>query len=241
MQLLVDQPDRGYRYSVDSLVLAAHVATLGPAARVLDVGSGVGVVGLLLAAAGGFGAIEGIELQPPMYEFSQRNLAQNTAALSVPVTFCLGDVREWRQRWTPGTFDRVVSNPPFFKLDRGHPSPDPVRRVARQEVSLSATELLEAAAGLLTPDGLGVFLYPIQRGFEVAATARALGLHVRRRAVRSFEHSPPYLAIVEVAHRAFEEVSERVRPLTLYDAPHVHRAWLQTWVDLIRRNATGGD
>jgi tRNA1(Val) A37 N6-methylase TrmN6 len=133
-----------------------------------------------------------------------------------------------------------VSNPPFFKLDRGHPSPDPVRRVARQEVSLTARDLLEAAAGLLTHDGLGVFLYPIQRGFEVAATARSLGLHVRRRAVRSFEHSPPFLAIVEVAHRAFEEAAARERPLTLYEAPHVHREWLQTWVDLIRRNDTDG-
>ena len=238
---LLEQPERGYRFNVASLVLVAHVAELGPAGRVLEVGSGVGLISLLLSSSGAFGSLEGVEIQPIMHAFSLKNVEYNRGLLRAPVAFHQGDARAWRERWDTGSFQRVIANPPFFKLNQGHPSPDPVNRIARQEVMLTSAALLEAASGLLAPDGVGAFLYPVQRGFEVAAEAEALGLHVRRRAVRSFVDDPPFLAIVDVAHRPFEPPPERVRPLTMFDAPHVYQAWLQPWVDLIRKPVASKD
>jgi tRNA1Val (adenine37-N6)-methyltransferase len=205
------------------------------------VGSGVGVVSLLLAAAAPVASIEGIEIQEVMYLYSKKNQDEHLRFLRAPVAFTLGDVRAWRERWAPGSFDRVVANPPFFKVSQGHPSPHPIRRVARQEVALTSDDLLEAAAGLLAPEGVGVFVYPIHRGFEVARQAEARGLHVHRRAVRSYVDDPPFLAIVEVAHRPFRPTGGRERPLTLYDGPHRYQDWLQKWVDLIRRPSRDDD
>lgn len=238
---LIDQPERGYRFNVASLVLAAHVAGQGPAGRVLEVGTGVGVISLLLAAAAPVQSLEGIEIQEVMYSYAMKNLAAHQALLRAPVRFVQGDIRAWRDHFAPASFDRVVANPPFYKIDQGHPSPHPVTRLARQEVTLNASELLQAASGLLTEAGVGSFLYPIQRGHEVAGQAEQMGLHARRFAVRSFVDVPPFLAIVEVARRPFCEPLERVRPLTLYDAPHVYQAWLQPWVDRISRPARVGD
>ena len=231
---LLQQPARGYRFNVASLVLAAHVADRGPADSLLEVGTGVGVVSLLLAETGLFSRLEGIEIQEVMYSYAIKNRDDNSALLKAPLTLHLGDVRAWRERWAPGSFQRVIANPPFFKVEHGHPSPDPVTRMARSEVCVTSEALLEAAAGLLAPEGVGVFLYPIQRGFEVAAQARSLGLHVRRRAARSFADHHPFLAIVEVAQRPFPD-EERERPLTLYDDPHRYQAWLQPWVDRISK------
>ena len=238
---LLEQPERGYRFNVASLALAAHVAASGPADALLEVGSGVGVISLLLAASGPFQRLEGIEIQDVMYSFALKNLENHRGLLKAPVAFHLGDVRQWRQRFAPGSFGRVVANPPFFRVDQGHPSPNPVTRLARQEVTLSAGELLEAAVGLLAPDGMGIFLYPVQRGHDVAAQAQALGLHVRRRGVRSFVDAPPFLSIVEVAHRPFPPAALRERPLTLCDAPHRYQSWLQPWVDLISRPRPSDD
>jgi len=231
----LDQPERGYRFNVASLVLAAHVAGQGALGRVLEVGTGVGVVSLLLAAAASAEAIEGIEIQDVMYAYAKKNLVEHQALLRVPVRFVHGDVRAWRDHFAPASFDRVVANPPFFKVDQGHPSPHPITRLARQEVTLTSGDLLAAASALLTETGIGVFLYPIQRGHEVAGQALQAGLHVRRFAVRSFVDAPPFLAVVEVARRPFPEPTERQRPLTLYDAPHRYQGWLQPWVDRISR------
>ncbi len=115
------QPRRGYRVAVDAVLLAA-AANVQPGARTLDLGAGVGAVGLCLAARVAGCSVTGLELQSALAELAERNARLNgwTDRMRIVVHDLAhplpGDL---------GLFDHVVTNPPYLAAAVADPSPDP--------------------------------------------------------------------------------------------------------------------
>ncbi|MCA1796685.1 MAG: methyltransferase, partial [Geobacteraceae bacterium] len=124
------QHKNGYRFSIDP-VLLAHFATLKPGERVLDMGSGCGVLALLVARRLEAVDVVGVEVQALQAQRAQRNVYLNSLEHRVRIE--TGDIRTWIEG-QERLFDRVVCNPPFRGAAQGRISAGEERRVSRHEM-----------------------------------------------------------------------------------------------------------
>lgn len=150
------QRRRGHRFSVDDLATAWEAASAASpdAESFLDMGCGVGSVLLMVAwrlpAARGFG----IEAQDVSMELARRNVHEN--GLGNRVRLMHGDLREVTRDWPHGPCALVTGTPPYLPLGTASASPDPQRAAARIELRGGVEDYLEAAARVLSPDGVVV-------------------------------------------------------------------------------------
>ncbi|CAN5349868.1 tRNA1(Val) (adenine(37)-N6)-methyltransferase [soil metagenome] len=165
------QPRRGYRVAIDAVLLAAAV---DPAAgeRVLDLGAGVGSVGLCLAKRMPDCTITGIELQPTLAQLAERNAARN--GLGGRVRTIIHDIALPLPRDLP-LFDQVATNPPYLAAAVADPSPDPSKALATVESSANLTRWLDVATGALEPAGTLTLIHRSDRLEEIVPTLTRLG------------------------------------------------------------------
>jgi len=126
-QVKLRQPVDGYRVAIDTVLLAAAVR-LGPGARVLELGSGVGGAALCLAHRVADCRVIGLEVDPVLVATAVRNGGAN--GMAERVSFFTGDVHAVPDEVAAGGFDHVLTNPPFLEMGRSRPSPDPNRAAA---------------------------------------------------------------------------------------------------------------
>jgi tRNA1Val (adenine37-N6)-methyltransferase len=206
--LKVWQPRRGFRYGLDPFLLAGWVLEGGRPKNFLDVGTGSGIVALLLARAGIPGV--GIDVRREWIDLAQRSAAESGLA---NVSFVHGDIRSARL----DAADLVVANPPYRGAGQGTMSPDPGKAAATHELAGTLDELVEAMCRV--GDRVALVL-PIQREAE-ARDALARARRAPRRLLR-FDHTlaliegakaPSTLHVEVAAIREEGTFSERVRTL----------------------------
>lgn len=220
------QSRRGYRVAIDAVLLAAAVAA-APGERVLDLGAGVGSVGLCLARRVPDCTILGIELQPALAQLAERNATRN--GLSDRVRTIVHDIA----RPLPDTFalfDHVVTNPPYLAAAVADPSPDPSKALATVESSAGLAGWLEVATGALKPAGTLTMIHRSDRLEEIAIHLTRLGcgaitikrlppaarvlVWARRSTVPSVSQSPPL-----VLHRPEGGYTEAAEAILRHAAP----------------------
>lgn len=188
--LTLTQEKRGYRFSVDS-VLLAHFVEAGGATSLLDLGCGCGIMPLVFAHRHpGLKTVVGVELQEALVLLAEKNRVEND--LSHRVTIHHTDMRRCTTPYAGGPFDVVVSNPPYTPLGHGRLNPRDQKAIARHEVSLSLFQLLDAVRTNLSPTGAFYMVYPAERLDEVIKAAGQKELHPERlRMVHSHAGEPP--------------------------------------------------
>lgn len=201
------QPARGYRVAVDAVLLAAAVDA-SPGQRILDLGAGVGAVGLCLAARLPGCRIVGIELQPVLAELAERNASLNGVAERVRTV--VHDLAKPLPAGL-GRFDHVVTNPPYLAAAVADPSPDPSKALATVESSADLARWLAVAAGAAEPAGTLIVIHRSDRLDELVGHLGGLGwsdITVKR--------LPPAARILVRARRADQPRRRDAPPLTLH-------------------------
>lgn len=169
----------------DALALG-EFSTVKPGWRVCDLGTGSGVLLLLLAGRGPGLDLTGIELDPLSAQTARENLAANRLSGEI-VT---GDLRT--APLSPGSFDLVISNPPYFPVGSGKSGGQ-----ARSEERCSLEELCAAAGRLVKNGGRFALCHRPERLADVICALRAHGLEPKRMRLVSHspEHSPSLLLL----------------------------------------------
>jgi len=162
------QSPNGYRYNSDSIFLADFIARFSPRGRVLDVGSGVGIVGLLVARDFPVGMAI-IDKQPQMIAYARHNYALN----GLDVAAHVGD---FAQMDGERMYDWIVSNPPFYDSAVTQ-SDDAVLNIARYAHHLPSRDLIQTAKRLLKPRGRLVFCYDAKQIDRVFSELREAKLN----------------------------------------------------------------
>lgn len=170
--LSILQKKRGYRYSIDAYLLGAFVEE-HPGTQVVEIGSGSGVVSILLAAMKGL-VMTGVEIQEDLAEMSRRSV--ELAGLRDRVTIVCSDIREYRGP----RVDAVVTNPPYRPLRTGRVNPHDQKARARHEISLDLETLLKKSCSLLRPSGRFYIVYPSWRLPDLFCSMRANGIEPKR-------------------------------------------------------------
>lgn len=209
------QPRTGYRFSIDSVLLAAFASPRsGPVA---DLGAGCGVLCALLARRG----LAGPGLTGPFLALEQNPVAalacqRNFTELGLPGQTLAHDLRQPHPQLKAGGFSLVISNPPFGRSGEGRLPPDPGRAAARHELTLSMEELAALAGRLLRPAGRLALCVPPRRLPQVLAalTSQRLGPQ-RLRLVHGREGKPASLALIEAVKNGGDHLKVEA-PLTVF-------------------------
>ena len=162
------QKKRGYRFSEDSIRLAEFVLPLKSTDSVIDLGTGSGVIPLILAQKSPVQNIVGIEIQEGLAEIAKRNVELNT--LSSRIKIIKGDFRilgtDFKSvptKLETGQFSVVISNPPYTKPVSGRISPQSERAMARMEFTCSLDKLIKVSKYLLAENGRACYSFPVLR------------------------------------------------------------------------------
>ncbi len=194
------QLKRGQRFSTDDTATAWLAATSSPTARrLLDLGCGIGSVGLLtLWKLDNDATLVGIEAQETSLELLGETLALN--GLEERVRVVLGDLRESSLLEVGARFDLITGTPPYIPLGHGVVSPVPQRAAARMELRGSIFDYCEAARRWLAPGGRFCFAMA-SRDLRTEEAPLAHGLTVLGRRDWIFRHGAPPLVSTLVCAR----------------------------------------
>ena len=166
--LVVYQPRHGFRYALEPFLLAGWALEGGQPDRVLDVGTGSGIIGLLLARQGC--SVDGIDVRAEWGPLAQASASES----GLDFRFTQADVRSYQG----GPYDLAMLNPPYFAAHTGKISPDPWKAAARTELNGDLGSLLRSTAS--RSDRACVVLDQ-RRAEEAASVLAQAGKSVRRR------------------------------------------------------------
>jgi tRNA1(Val) A37 N6-methylase TrmN6 len=172
-KLKIKQKTAGYRFSIDAVLLAHH-ANPRAGERLLDLGTGCGIIPLILAYRYADITITGIEIQDELADLAISNVMANRMQNRIGVLRL--DMRTLKPAMIGGPADGVVCNPPYRSTNSGRLNPDPQRAIARHELSVNLVQVLEAARRTLRTAGRFFTIYPAQRMAELLSQMRSAGI-----------------------------------------------------------------
>ncbi|GBC59317.1 hypothetical protein DENIS_0254 [Desulfonema ishimotonii] len=194
-RIRVRQYRNGYRFSIDA-VLLAHYAAQWRGGTVLDLGTGCGIIPMILAYRRPAVRIYGVEIQEALADIAAANIAAN--GMSDRITVLRQDMKTLTAPEVGGPVDMVVTNPPYRKAASGRMNPHMQRAIARHEVAATLSDVVETARRMLRVSGHFVAVYLAERTAELLSRMRASGIEPKSlRPIQSFADTDARLILAE--------------------------------------------
>lgn len=194
-QVSVKQNRHGYRFSIDAVLLACLVA-VRPGERVVDLGTGCGIVPLLLAYRYSDIRLYGIELQQELAIAAKDNVSANH--MQERITILQEDMKTLTAKSVGGPVDLVISNPPYRKFGSGRINPNSQKALARHEVHVTLEGVVRAVRRLLKTAGRFAVVYPAERLTDILTLMRGAGIEPKwLRMIHSGRETPAKLMVLE--------------------------------------------
>jgi len=213
-KLKIIQKEKGYRLSIDALLLT-HFIGLKVGDHVLDLGTGGGIVPVILAKRWACSRIAGLDIQGDLIDMAGRSAVLNQVADHVE--FVRGDVRQIKTLFDAGSFDVVTFNPPYRRMHSGRINPNAEKAIARHELKATLDDFLQAAAHCLKIKGRVFVIYPAARAVKLFSRMRTLHLEPKRMAlVYSNPFSEGQFVLVECL-KGGNEAMKVLPPLFIYE------------------------
>ena len=218
-RLVLTQEKHGYRFSVDALLLAG-LTRVKPEDSVADLGTGCGVVVLVMAYRKLGREFIGLEIQAELAGLATRNVEANGLSDRVKIEHL--DFRKSAERFPPGSFDLVVSNPPYRRLESGRVNLHAQRAMARHELLGSVADVFAAGGHILRHGGRLAVVYPAVRLGHLLVVAHRNGFSPKELTiVHSKPRSPACLVHLECRKGGGEQM--RINPpFFVYDGNGVY-------------------
>ena len=194
-RLKLIQSKTGYRFSIDAILLSEFV-TIKQGDILVDLGTGCGIISLILLLTRPIGYAFGLEIQPALVNQANRNALLNGFKNKMEVI--LGDMKN--PPLAPLSADVVVCNPPYRRKNSGKINPDPQKAIARHEILVSLDHILDTARRLLRAGGRLAVIYPAFRLVDIIVRMRGFNLEPKRiRIVHPNMGSEAKLALIEAS------------------------------------------
>jgi tRNA1Val (adenine37-N6)-methyltransferase len=176
-KLKIIQKKKGYRFSIDA-VLLSQFTKIRKNERVIDLGTGCGILPLLLSHTTKAHSFIGVEIQKGLAECAKKNVLLNH--LEDRISILNQDFRELKRTFPPGSFDVVLSNPPYRKVRTGRINPSMEKAIARHEMKGTLEDLISIASYLLPHKGRCYVIFPTLRTVDLLVVLRVKKLEPKR-------------------------------------------------------------
>ncbi|MDD4503259.1 MAG: tRNA1(Val) (adenine(37)-N6)-methyltransferase [Clostridiaceae bacterium] len=209
------QKSHSFRYGVDS-VLLADFADIKQRHSVIDLGTGTGVIPILIYSRKKPTEITAVEIQKDMADMAERSIKLNGLEKSIKV-LCM-DLRDTPKILGKAGYDCVVTNPPYVKKECGINNPSETKAIARFEIMCSLEEVLMTARELLKPGGKLFMVHRTDRLADIIYEMRNNGIEPKRiRFVHPSIGKRPNLLLIEGARGGKKEL-KFMDPLYIHDS-----------------------
>lgn len=213
------QDTKRFCFGMDAVLLSGYAKVL-PGERVLDLGTGTGIIPILLEAKTPGRHFTGLEIQEESADMARRSVAMNK--LEDKIDIVIGDIREASALFGLASFDVVTSNPPYMNHSHGLVNPDQAKAIARHEILCSLEEVIREAGRLLKPNGRFYLVHRPFRLVEIMKTLTDYSLEPKRmKLVHPYVHKDPNMVLIECIKGAKSMIKVEA-PLIVYKEQNVY-------------------
>ena len=212
---IIQDPDR-FCFGMDAVLLSGF-ATAKKGDKVLDMGTGTGIIPILMEAKTEAEHLTGLEIQPESADMALRSVQLND--LQDKISIVTGDIKEAKNLFPKASFQVITSNPPYMIGQHGLVNPHSEKAIARHEVLCTLEDVIENAAALLVPGG---HFYMVHRPFRLAEIMTTLVKYrlepKRMQLVYPYIDKEPNMVLIEAA-RGGKSRLQVEKPLIVYEKP----------------------
>ena len=210
---LIQDPKK-FCFGVDAVFLSDFVR-IRPGENVLDLGTGNGIIPVLLSAKTEARHITGLEIQADTAEMARRSVAHNH--LEDRIDIVTGDIKEAAELFKPAFFDVITTNPPYMLVDHGMRNPDDAKALARHEVLCSLDDILRESMRLMQDKSRFYMIHRPFRLTEIMIKMHQYKIEPKRiRFVYPYIDKEPAMVLIEGVRGAKPRVTVEP-PLIIYD------------------------
>lgn len=215
---IIQDPDR-FCFGMDAVLLSGF-AVVKDGAWVLDLGTGTGIIPILLEAKTGAAHLTGLEIQKDSAEMAERSVALN--GLEEKIDIVRGDIKEADRLFDAASFDVITCNPPYMIGQHGLQNPEDAKAIARHEILCTLEDVVSQAARLLVPGGRFFLVHRPFRLAEIIVTLTKYKLEPKRmRLVYPFVDKEPNMVLLEAVRGGRPRMTVE-KPLVVYEEPGVY-------------------
>ncbi|MCR5272460.1 MAG: tRNA1(Val) (adenine(37)-N6)-methyltransferase [Lachnospiraceae bacterium] len=162
------QDTKRFCFGMDAVLLSGY-ATAKPKEKVLDLGTGTGIIPILMEAKTEGEHFTGLEIQPESADMARRSVSYNN--LESKIDIVEGDIKDASKIFGASSFDVITTNPPYMINEHGLKSDNEAKAIARGEVMCTLDDVLRESAKILKPNGR---FYMVHRPFRLAEIMHAM-------------------------------------------------------------------
>ena len=215
---IIQDPEK-FCFGMDAVLLSGFTR-IKKDEQMLDLGTGTGIIPVLLSAKTEGKHFTGLEIQPECAEMANRSVQYNR--LEDKVTIVQGDLKEAAGIFRPASFDVVTSNPPYMIGQHGLTNPDLPKAIARHEILCTLEDVVRAAASVLKDRGRFYMVHRPFRLTEIMLTLTRYHLEPKRmQLVYPYIDREPNMVLIESLKGGNSRITVE-RPLIVYEKPGVY-------------------
>lgn len=223
-KLTVNQPEKGYRYAIDAVLLASRPRPK-PGDTLIDLGTGCGIIALIVAHRYPDTRIHAVDIQPELVRFARQNVLSN--GMSDRIAVHEMDMRQLTPSMVGGPTDWIISNPPYHRANSGRINPNGQKALARHEINLDLCQLTKVSRRLLRTGGRFCAIYPAERIADLICTLHDAGIEPKwLQIVHSRSGTEGKFVLLE-AVKGSRPGLRVAAPLTVYAADGTYTAEVQ--------------
>ena len=213
------QKKNGFCFGMDAVLLSGF-ARVKQGEKAIDLGTGTGIIPILLEAKYEGEHYTGLEIQDEVAEMAARSVALNH--LEEKVSIVKGDIKEASRLFGAASFDVVTSNPPYMNDAHGLKNPDLPKAISRHEVLCTLDDVTREAARLLRPGGRFYMVHRPHRLIEIITALTKYKLEPKRmKMVHPFVEKDANMVLIE-AVRGGKSMIKVEAPIVVYQEPGVY-------------------
>ena len=206
-------------FGMDAVLLSGF-ARVKPGEKVLDLGTGTGIIPILLEAKTDGEHFTGLEIQPESADMASRSVAYND--LQDKIDIVVGDIKDASQRFGASSFDVITTNPPYMIGQHGIKNDQDAKAIARHEILCDLDDILRESAKMLKPSGR---FYMVHRPFRLAEIfSKMIEYRIepkRMQLVYPFVDKEPNMVLIEGLRGGKSRITVE-KPLIVYKEPGVY-------------------
>lgn len=204
----------GFCFGVDSVLLSDYAKRIKKNSKVVDIGTGTGIISILLCKKTELSKIYGIEIQSDVAEMAERSAKLNNLQDKFEVINT--NIKDVLEILEPHKYDAIVTNPPYKKVNTGVKSIDKKQLISRHEVECTLEDIIEKSSKLLKDLGEFYMVHRAERLVDIMCLLRKYKLEPKNiRFVHSKANEKPSLILVR-AVRSAKEFLKIDKPLVIY-------------------------
>lgn len=215
---IIQNPQK-FCFGMDAVLLSGF-AKAGRKNKVLDMGTGTGIIPILMEAKTEAAHLTGLEIQEESADMARRSVELNH--LQDKIAIVQGDIREAGTLFGAASFDVVTCNPPYMIGQHGIKNLDAPKAIARHEILCTLEDVVSQAAKVLKPGGNFYMVHRPFRLVEIMVLLREYRLEPKRmQLVYPFVDKEPNMVLIE-ANRGGKSRMTVEKPLIVYKEPGVY-------------------